>query len=75
MCSWYLNWGRILLEDVTIMGVNFANSQENVTAAAPLIFETGGNGSEPEVSHCWESLSDLFLGQPRMQAGQYFKHF
>jgi hypothetical protein len=46
VCSWALNWGRILLQNVTIMGVN-TNTAGNLTS--PLVVpETGqcsGSGS------------------------------
>jgi hypothetical protein len=44
VCSWALNWGRILFEDVTIVGV----STDLRTTADVTILETGREW----VSHC-----------------------
>jgi hypothetical protein len=51
VCSWHLNWGRILLEDVTFMGARFTVDGTNVTTAAPLVIETGKN----ETCQRWET--------------------
>jgi hypothetical protein len=41
VCTWYLNWGRILLQDVTVVGFS-ATPASSLSEPAPLLItETG----------------------------------